>query len=420
MHLCLLALPWVAFSASLPQQPNACINAHSLLQKVPGSLNSTRLEAILLEEEHVNEERFLTRHEQLDTRRNSARLTGGIMLNVRNTTSDMSPSMGDKPELLNSENLFSSPVPWRILAILGLCGFCVIISTLSSCQLAHQHFCKGQDISGNAIPIKRAVDIVAAIWAIPFFGICAVFSLLTPESVLLWRFLLSLVMASVMMAMPRIYEDAIGGTDRLIHSIEKYSGEPLALYSSAPCCCMSMIFKPKAPELLDIRKLKLGVLQFCLVQPLLAFVELFLSVEALHHVSFFAVYFNWRAPWLTLVKVSSNLVAMSCCAGFANLCESMDGHVGKGNLLEKRSYVQSFLLSLNLFPALMQGCVSYFLHDVALSNGARMKPQDQTLWATQAIVCVCTVYISRTASKAFPTDDATLYPEGMHRREEVL
>lgn len=413
MRLFVLALPWVAFGASLPQHPNACINAHSLLQKTPRSSNGTRADGILLEETEEKEEQLLTRR---DARKNSARAIGGPIFDTTSTTSKISPSTS---HLVTSENLLSSQVQWRIFGVLGVCGVCVLISTLSSCQLAHEHVCKGQEISGHVIPIKRALDVAWAILAIPFFGACALFSLLTPETVLLWRFLLSLVMAFVMLGMPIIYEDAVGGRDHLIDSIEKYSGEPLELYSHAPCCCLSMILKPKIPEILDIRKLKLGVVQFCLVQPLLTFIELFLSIEALNHVRFFATYFDWRAPWLTLLKMCSTLVAMSCCAGFANICESTGGHAEKGNLHDKRAYAQSFLWSLNLFPNLMQGCVSYFLHDVVLANGLKMTPQDQTLWATQAIVCMCTVYISRTASKAFPVDDPTLYPEGRHC-EEVL
>jgi len=139
-----------------------------------------------------------------------------------------------------------------------------------------------------------------------------------------------------------------------------------------------------------------------------------LSIEQLHDVSY-ASELAWRKPVMTVIKVLSNLVAMSSCTGFATLCEMADpdDQVEKGNLAGKRAYVQSFLQGLNLFPTLLHGLLSYFLHDITFHDGKVMPPTDQTLWATTGAICIASLYMAKTAYKAFPQDDPTLYPEGL-------
>jgi len=260
------------------------------------------------------------------------------------------------------------------------------------------------------IPIEQSINIVVAIMAIPIFGMVALFALLTPESSLLWQFLLSLVVSAVMLKLPRIYVVAIGGVEKLVTDVQNYCGGPLKLYGNAPLCCIAPCAQPKVPELSDIRKLRLGVLQFCVLQPMISFIQLFLAFELLHDVGF-ADALSWRRPYLTALKVISNLIAMSSCAGFATLCEMVDTQdkVEAGNLAAKRIYVQSFLLGLNLIPHLMHGLLAYFLHDVTLHNGVRWQSEDQAVWTTAAVVCMASLLVTRAATKAFPMDDRALY-----------
>jgi len=317
--------------------------------------------------------------------------------------------------VVTSEDLFTPPVPRAILGILVLCVTCVVISIVSSCRLAKRHFVKGQEISGSTIPTTRSVHVAKGILAIPLFSLFAVFGLLTPEAAPLWMFMLGMVTSHVMRKLPDIYVDAVGGTQKLVTDISAYASEPLKLYGNPPLCCILKCAPPKIPVPLDIRKLKMGIFQFCAIQPLLLFVELFLSIEMLHHVSY-ASGFAWRKPLMTVIKVLSNLVAMSSCSGYATLCEmaNRNDQVEEGALAGKQSFVQSFIMGTNLFPALFHGLLSYFLHDITLHNGKVMKPDDQTLWATSGMICIASVYLAKSAYKAFPQDDPTLYPEGLN------
>eukprot|EP00931_Biecheleriopsis_adriatica_P038068 TRINITY_DN21831_c0_g1_i2.p1 TRINITY_DN21831_c0_g1~~TRINITY_DN21831_c0_g1_i2.p1 ORF type:complete len:176 (+),score=28.87 TRINITY_DN21831_c0_g1_i2:269-796(+) len=173
------------------------------------------------------------------------------------------------------------------------------------------------------------------------------------------------------------------------------------------------------PELADIRKLRLGILQFVIVQPILAFIELFLSWEAMKQVHFEGV-FEGRKPYMAVVKICSNLTAMSSCAGLALLCEMADPNdeVEAGALIGKRSYVQRFLWGLNLIPAVLHGFLEYFLEDITLANGTILDPRAQANLSTAAVVCLGSAFVARGAAQAFKVDDPTLYPH--HDLKEPL
>lgn len=264
------------------------------------------------------------------------------------------------------------------------------------------------------IPLTRSVQIANAVMAVPLFAVLSVFSLLTPESVLLWQFVLALVMSQVMMKMPQIYIDAVGGREKLVNDIQTYGGAPLKLYGNPPMCCVCKA--PKQPELVDIWKLKFGILQFCAIQPILAFIELFLSIENTDHVAW-AEDFGWRTSVFTWVKLLSNFQAMSSCTGLATLCEMADlkDNVEEGSLNEKRVFVQSFLWGLGLIPNLCHGLLTRFLHGATLHNGVKMEGKDQTIWAVSAVTCIATLYIVKASKKAFPVDDQTLYPTNFYQ-----
>jgi len=199
-----------------------------------------------------------------------------------------------------------------------------------------------------------------------------------------------------------------------VAGVNRYSSEPLKLYGNPPLCCIVPCTKPKMPRPVDIRKLKIGVFQFCAIQPFLTFVELFLSIEAFYHVGF-AKDFGWRFPYMTLAQVLSNFVAMSSCTGLARLCEMVNrtDNVHEGSLTGKRAFVQSFLWGMHLIPTIMSGLLAYCLHDVTLHNGVKMEPKDQSLWAVSAVVCIASIYMTRAAFRAFSTDDPSLYPEDL-------
>lgn len=266
-------------------------------------------------------------------------------------------------------------------------------------------------MSGSIVPAQRTIPICHLILSVPLFVVFGALELLTPEAMLLWTFLLSLVTSNVMMKMPTIFVDAVGGSDKLIKDIRNYAGDPLKLYGNPPLCCIAPCAPPKRPVERDIRTLRIGIYQFCFIQPILTFIELFLSLEQLHHVAFVAD-FAGRERWLRGTKVLSNLVAMSACTGLAKLCESADpnDNVEDGHLVAKRIYVQGFLWGLNLIPALTHGLLQHFSSHVTLSNGSQMAPADQARCTTAAVVCLASAYVTRAAFKAFPVDDRSLYP----------
>jgi len=201
-----------------------------------------------------------------------------------------------------------------------------------------------------------------------------------------------------------------------VRDIQNWRGdEPLKLYGNAPMCCVSVIKKPKTPELIDIRNLKIGILQFCAIQPFIAFVELFFGIESLEHVGM-SHFFAWRGPLLAAMKILSNLQAMSSCAGLATLCEMADltDNVEEGSLKGKKGFVQSFLWGLGLIPNIFHGLLAYVLSDVTLGNGVKMGPHALTTWTVAAIICIASVYMTKAAYKAFPLDDHTLYPDALH------
>lgn len=298
-----------------------------------------------------------------------------------------------------------------IVGVLVVSLLCVLLSIAFSLKLTGAHLRKGQELSGNIIPLKRSVDIAQTIMAIPIFSLISCFMLLTPESASLWHFLLTVVISSVMAKLPLFYIDSVG-FGVLIQHIQQYQGEPLRLYGNKPLCCIRPCSKVKKPELSDIRNLKIGVYQFGVIQPFIAFVEVFLAVESAANIHWVDI-LSGRKLWLTILKIGSNLVAMSSIAGLATLCESTHPNDKEAclRMSSKRSYAQSFLLGMNLIPALMHGVVAYFLHNVTLSTGRKMSSQDQTLWSTAAMVCIASVFISRTAYKSFPVDEDALYAE---------
>jgi len=317
--------------------------------------------------------------------------------------------------MVTSEKLLQPPIDLRLHVVLLLCLLAAAVSIISSFRLMWLHLRAGQRVTGTVTPAQRTSDVIKLLAAPPMFAITVLCAILFVESAPLWRFLMTLILVHVMKGVPHLFVSVAQGPVHLQMLIRKYAEsikKPVRLYGGAPLCCLMPFFQETVPKAMDLPRLNSGIWQFCILQPILAFIELFIASERAAGAHFLGLFAD-RAPLLMVIKVISNLVANSQCRGLATLVTAVVPGGGGLQFQGKQRYTQVFLWGMNLLPALLHASLAGLFgvpDTMQLKNGHTLHPHEVSGLLTFVVVCFATLFGAHTAWQAFPVDDK-LYPE---------
>lgn len=315
-----------------------------------------------------------------------------------------------------SEKLLTSPMELWVVVVFIVCGVCAGGSFLSALTLAIRHAKAGRKITGSVTPSSRSVLYIDMVASIPVFACFSLFALLTVELAPVWHFLLTLVLAATFRKVPTTFLNLVGGAVRmqllLNERIKDGMNGPVHLYGLPPCCCARLCIKPKPIQATEFPKLRLGVIQFCVLQPLLSLVDLVVQMEYLMGASF-VTWISRQRALMVILKLLSNFACQSSCKGLALLIETLNPTSAKNlHLSSKLSYCRTFLFGLNLLPMLMGLLVNstVTLEAYSLRNGFKMSEIEIGNMVHSITTCLATLVCTKFAWKAFPVDKVH-YPE---------
>lgn len=315
---------------------------------------------------------------------------------------------------VTSEKIFDGDVTkmdWRVLGMLAIAIVCMVVAIVFSLKLIIRQMDAGTRITGTLSPDQRASDAISLIAGIPALAILAMSSVIFLELAPVWKLLEVLVLAGNFMKIPNLLLGACGGPVRLqLYMRQPSNTEEVAIYAQAPCCCWKKCFPPKVPQPKDVPFLKYLIYQYCLVQPVLALIELFVAMETSLGGHFQSV-INLKARGFTIPKTISQLTCISACHGLAMLVDSVNpNNKGSTVLMAKSAYCQSYIMCLNLIPNLLSGLIVSHWGSHKTGNGVVLNQWEISALAESVCICIGTLIVTMKAYKAFPIDPYT-YPE---------
>lgn len=328
---------------------------------------------------------------------------------------------------MTSEKLWRHPIDVRYLTLLSICFLCFLLSSCAGLQLVVRHLWAGQKVTGVLSPSAKAMESMQLVGAIPAFALIGLVSVVLVELSPIWHLLECVIVASNFSLMPLTIIQHAGGRVRLQLLIRESmvghaeSGslspsrvkEPLQLYGLPPCCCFRRWCPPKMPQPRDLPKLRLGIFQFCVLQPLFALIDV-LSLEESLMGSTLRV---WNGSiresqyLIHVLRIISQLTCMSCCRGLAALVAAFNKRPEKAASLKRMVfYCQTYVMGIGLLPTLLSASILYMWGPMLLSNGEHLSGVEASVFAHAFVVCVSTLIITKASRQAFPVD-RDHYPE---------
>lgn len=311
-----------------------------------------------------------------------------------------------------SEKLFQWPLDKRYAAVLVICSVCTMWSMISGLKLAMRHLDAGQKATGTLAPNIRASQFAAFALSIPAFALTSFLSVVFVELAPVWYLLQVIIIALNFWRLPEVALMIVGGRQRLQLLIQEGAMRlPVQIYATPPCCCFRLCCGPKAPQAYDVPRLRLGIVQLSILQPLFGLSRLVFELETLMEASWVGS-FSQREVVEKILRIVSQLVCASSCSGLFNLCraynERAEHEMGLGKILQ---YCQVYLMGLFLVPVVLESVILKVWGSRQL-GGTDLTLTDSEIkaFASSLAVCLVAPLINHLAWGAFPVDRAH-YPE---------